>query len=128
MKYLIKLFNEANIIRRRLDEYTDMKVVILSTLVSMLLTSLSVAPLVLIIIPLFLITELQILLIILLFIIGIASVFLYQYLLYYIQGIQIPKILGLNTKKIVYLDSIIISTVLIMVGLIVTFSIYGGLA
>ncbi len=128
MKYLIKLFNEANIIRRRLDEYTDMKVVILSTLVSMLLTSLSVAPLVLIIIPLFLITELQILLIILLFIIGIASVFLYQYLLYYIQGIQIPKILDLNTKKIVYLDSIIISTVLIMVGLIVTFSIYGGLA
>mgnify|MGYP000975241044 CR=1 FL=1 len=127
MKYLLDLWQRSKIIRRRLDDEITMNTTILSVLGAILGTTIVILPLILIVIPLFLFVELQIILTVLIFIIGILGVYLYEFLMYYIIGYLVPKVKYLKMRVLIQIEGTLISLVLVTFGIVVTIIIFGRL-
>ncbi len=127
MKYLLDLWQRSKIIRRRLDDEITMNTTIVSVLGAILGTTIVVLPLILMIIPLFLFIELQILLTVLIFVIGIFGVYLYEFLMYYIIGYLVPKVKYLKMIVLIQIEGTLISLVLVTFGIVVTIIIFGRL-
>lgn len=125
MKYLLDLWQRGKIIRRRLDDEITMNVTVISVLGAIVLSVVVLLPLILIIVPFFLFTELQIVLTVLLFIIGIFGVYLYEFLMYDIIGILVPKIKNLKTSVLIKIEGTLISFVLVVFGIVVAIIIFG---
>ncbi|WP_025724687.1 hypothetical protein [Acholeplasma granularum] len=126
MKSLVKLWQMHKVIRHRLDDLTTFKTTILSVLGGLAITLLIMAPLYLIIIPLFMFAHLKYILIVLIFILLIITIFLYEYFMYYVSGIIEPKIKNIQTKYLIIVEGTLMSIIYVIVGIIITVIILKG--
>lgn len=125
MKFLFKFWNRYITIRRRMDQVTTWKNIILSALLTLLLTALWVAPLIIILASMMVFVNLQILATIFIFIVVIGAVYGYNFTLYFILKKLEPSIQNMNTNMIVIVESTLVSLVLLIIGIIFTIQFFG---
>lgn len=108
-----------------MDQVTTWKNIILSALLTLLLTALWVAPLIIILASMMVFVNLQILATIFIFIVVIGAVYGYNFTLYFILKKLEPSIQNMNTNMIVIVESTLVSLVLLIIGIIFTIQFFG---
>lgn len=124
MQYLINVFNRYMTVRKRLDKYTTVSTTIYSVLLALLLTAVVIVPAILITIPFMMFIDLQILMTIIIFLIVIAGIVLFEYLMYYITGLFHPEVKKLNTKLLVIIEASVINLIVVIIGLLVVIDLF----
>lgn len=124
MQSLLNVFSRYMTIRKRLDKYTTVKTTIYSVLLALCFTALLIVPAILMTIPFMMFIDLQILMTIIIFLIVIAGIVLYEYLMYYALGVFHPEIKKLQTRLLVVVESSIINLLIVIIGLFVVIDLF----
>jgi len=125
MKFLINFWNRYVTIRRRMDQVSTWKSLIIGALLSLLLTAIWVAPLIIILASMMIFVNLQILATILIFIVVIGAVYGYSFIHFYVLKKLEPEIQKMNTNIVALTESTLIALLLLIIGIIFTIQLYG---
>src|SRR5690606_36049255 len=125
MKFLINFWNRYVTIRRRMDQVSTWKSLIIGALLSLLLTAIWVAPLIIILASMMIFVNLQILATILIFIVVIGAVYGYSFIHFYVLKKLEPEIQKMNTNIVALTESTLIALLLLIIGIIFTIQFYG---
>lgn len=116
---IFKFFYRYKKLVKLIDAQVTTKTVIKSVLGSILIASIILAPFVLVIANMFIITKLTLLWMLLLLLLVIVWVFLYYFLYYKLLSNYHPKLELMNTNIPKYTESIIASVFFLMIGIII---------
>lgn len=125
MKFLFNFWNRYITIRRRMDQVTTWKSLILGALLALLITSVWAAPLIIIIASLMVFVHLQILATVLIFIVVIGAVYGFSFAHFWVLKKLEPGIQNMNTHIVALTESTLVALVLLIVGLIFTIQLFG---
>lgn len=125
MKSLLNFWSRYKVVRRRVDDSTSWKSILLSILFGLLATAVWATPIFIMIGSLFVFVELIIPLTILIFIIVVGLIFAYSFTYYVILKKIEPSIQSMNTNIIAIIESTLISIFLIIIGIIFVIQLFG---
>jgi hypothetical protein len=125
MKSLLNFWSRYRVVRRRVDDSTSWKSILLSMLIGLLLTAVWATPIFIMIGSLFVFVDLIIPLTILIFVVVTGLIYAYSFTYYAVLKKFEPSIESMNTHLIVIIESTLIGLIIIIIGIIFVIQLFG---